>query len=144
MQIKLLDLHSKPNETADTIAAYVSQSPTKLGLLFKYVASGADNYNTMFGGVRTGGKKNAFVNLKNFNPALMGIGCPAHLLSDCIQHGTDALEVGTESTVLKTYKCFSAYTVHLGRLKEFCDFSKVTYRQLSYQRKHIGYHCFQL
>jgi hypothetical protein len=41
-------------------------------------------------------------NLKNIiKPAVIGVGCPAHVLNNCILHGTDPIEIDIESIVLK-------------------------------------------
>jgi hypothetical protein len=52
LQIKLLEVESKPNATAQTIAAYVSETASNYGLLSKCVAFAGDNCNTMFGGLK--------------------------------------------------------------------------------------------
>ena len=111
LQIKLLEVESKPNETADTIAASVSETLSNYGLLSKCVAFAGDNCNTMFGGLKKGGGKNVFANLKNIvKSSLTGVGCPAHVLNNCIQHGTDTLEIDIESIVLKVYNFVSLLT----------------------------------
>jgi hypothetical protein len=46
-------------------------------------------------------------NLKNIiKPSLICVGCPAHVLNNCIQQGTDTLEIDIESIVLKVYSYF--------------------------------------
>jgi hypothetical protein len=87
LQIKLLEVKSKPNETAHTIAAYVSETLSNYGLLSKCVAFTGDNCNTMFGGLKKVEKM--FANLNIIKPSLIGVGCPAHVLNNCIQHGTN-------------------------------------------------------
>jgi len=65
----------------------------------------------MFGGLKKGGGKNVFANLKNIiKPSLISVGCPAHVLNNCIQHGTDTLEIDIESIVLKVYNFVSLLT----------------------------------
>jgi phage tail sheath gpL-like len=97
LEIKLLEVESKPNATAHTVAASVSETVSNYGLLSKCVAYAGDNCNTMFGGLKKGGGKNVLANLKNIiKPSLIGIGCPAHVLNNCIQHGTDTLETDME------------------------------------------------
>jgi hypothetical protein len=136
LQIKLLEVESKPNETAHTIAAYVSETLSNYGLLSKCVAFAGDNCNTMFGGLKKGGGKNVFANLKNIiKPSLIGVGCPAHVLNNCIQHGTDTLEIDIESIVLKVYNYFSIYTVRVESLRQFCEFVDIEYEQLLYHSK---------
>lgn len=57
-------MQSQPNETADAIAAYVSETLSNHGLLSKCVAFAGDNCNTLFGGLKKGGGRNAFANLE--------------------------------------------------------------------------------
>jgi hypothetical protein len=84
LQIKLLEVESKPNETAHTIAVYVSETLSNYGLLSKCVTYEGDNCNTMFGGLKKGGGKNVLANLKNIiKQSLIGVGCPAHVLTLC-------------------------------------------------------------
>lgn len=74
-----------PNETADTIAKYVKETPL-LGSL-KYVAFTGDNCNTMFGGLNDPKKAiNVFAYLKKMleNKSLIGVGCSAHILNNSV------------------------------------------------------------
>jgi hypothetical protein len=90
----------------------------------------------MFGGLKKAGGKNVLANLKNIiKPSLIGVGCPAHFLNNCIQHGTDTLEIDIESIVLKVYNYFSIYTVRVESLKQFCEFVDIEYEQLLYHSK---------
>jgi len=75
-----------------------------------------------------------FANLNIIKPSLIGVGCPAHVLNNCIQHGTDTLKIDIESTVLKVYNYFSIYTVRVESLKQFCEFN-IEYEQLLYHSK---------
>jgi hypothetical protein len=46
--------------------------------------------------------------------SLIGVGSAAHVLNNCMQHGTDTLQIDIESIVLKVYNYFSIYTVKSG------------------------------
>lgn len=87
----------------------------------------------MFGGVARTSTNNVFAKLKNnTNANLIGVGCPAHILNNCLQHGMDALDFDIQSVILKIYNYFSVYTVRTESLKEFCEFVNVEYKQLMY------------
>jgi len=53
---------------------------------------------------------------------IIGIGCPAHILNNCIQYAIDGLPIDIESIILKIYNYFSIYTVRTKSLKKFCSF----------------------
>ena len=61
---------------------------------------------------------------------MVGVGCPAHVLHNCIQHGREILPIDVECIVLKIYNYFSVYTVRTEALKEFCVFMDINYRSL--------------
>ncbi|PIK59057.1 putative golgin subfamily A member 6C [Apostichopus japonicus] len=97
LQTKVIDLQSLADETAAMIASYITGILEDKDILQKCVAFSGDNCNTNFGGLRRG-DGNVFANLKrSVNPNLIGIGCPAHILNNCIQHGADRLSVGIDS-----------------------------------------------
>ncbi|XP_076807661.1 uncharacterized protein LOC143450824 [Clavelina lepadiformis] len=83
------------NETADTIATNVKDALEKRMLLKKCVAFTGDNCNTMFGGLRRNEQgNNVFAKLKKMlNPSLIGVGCSAHVLNNCIHHGAERLQL---------------------------------------------------
>ena len=93
LQLKLIEFTNKANETADTIATYVNDTLEKRMLLKKCVAFTESNYNTMFGGLRHNELGNTvFAKLKKMlNPSLIGVGCSAHVLSNCIRHGAERM-----------------------------------------------------
>ncbi|XP_030049150.1 protein FAM200B-like [Microcaecilia unicolor] len=142
LQSKLIDVHITPDETAESISTCIKNTLDRHSLFQKCIAFAGDNCNTNFGGVqlRAAGQ-NVFANLKKMkgkssgNGTLVEIGCPAHVLNNCIQHGADTLDVDIESIVLKIYNYFSIYTVRTEHLKEYCEFVEVEYRQLLYHCK---------
>lgn len=61
-------------------------------------------------------------NLKNIlKKEIVGIGCSAHILHNCIQHGTGVLKIDFESLVKKLFNFFSVYTVRTETLKLVCE-----------------------
>uniref|UniRef100_A0A8C4S9U8 HAT C-terminal dimerisation domain-containing protein n=1 Tax=Erpetoichthys calabaricus TaxID=27687 RepID=A0A8C4S9U8_ERPCA len=118
-------LDSMPNETSETISKYLVDTLKKYHLSSKCIAFSGDNANVNFGGIS---RRDAL------QCPLVGVGCPAHVLHNCIQHGADLLPVGVETIVLKMFNYFSIYTICTQALKDFCDFIDVTYQQLLYSK----------
>lgn len=137
IKVKILDLQEVSNEKAVTIAAVIENVLKKHNLQDKLVAFSGDNTNTNFGGINRRGKENIFHLLKQkFNPNLVGVGCPAHVLHNALHHGLDQLGAfDMDSLVLKVFNFFSIYTVRTAELKEFCDFVDIEYRNLLYHSK---------
>ncbi|XP_066492309.1 uncharacterized protein [Tiliqua scincoides] len=131
IQTKLVELRSAPNETSDTISFHVSDTLTQLGIVEKCVAFAGDHTNTNFGGFQESEGDSVFTKLeKSVNNNIVGIGCPAHILSNAIQHGADTLGIDLECVVMKLYNYFSIYTVRTEQLKEYCEFVDINYKQL--------------
>jgi len=65
LQTKLLHVHSKPNETAQTIAQYVQGTLQINYLVGECTAFLGDKCNTKFGGVTLASTKNVFAKLKD-------------------------------------------------------------------------------
>jgi hypothetical protein len=122
LQSKLLEVKNTVNELSLTIATEVKETLNKNGLLQKCVSFTGDNCNTNFGGVqKKKGGNNVFSHLKNDIPYLVGIGCPAHILNNCIHHGADQMTIDVESIMYKIYQYFNIYTIRTETLKEYCD-----------------------
>lgn len=128
--VKLIKIKALPNETSQTVFEFLTEVLKKHNLLKKVVEFSADNCNTKFGGLQRAGKNNKFAKLKSSNPALVGIGCPAHILHNNAQYGFDGLPIDVESIVMKIYNYFSIYTVRVEKLKDFCEFADLGYKQL--------------
>ena len=120
LQSKLIEFTNKANETADTIATYVKDTLEKRMLLKKCVSFTGDNCNTMFVGLRRNEQgNNVFAKLKKMlNPSLIGVGCSAHVLNNCIHHGGERMNIDIENNINKIYQYFSIYTVRTEQLKE--------------------------
>ena len=78
-------------------------------LLKKRVAFTLDNCSTMFGRLRRNEQGNkVFAKLiKTLNPSLIGGGCSAHVLKNCIRYGADRMNIDIEINIDKIYQYFS-------------------------------------
>lgn len=92
----------------------------KHDLLEKCVSFTADNSNVNFCGVNRHPGQNVWTNFKKtlLEKDIVGVGCPAHILRNCIQHGTDNLHIDIESVVMKLFNYFSVNTVRTDALKD--------------------------
>ena len=61
---------------------------------------------------------------------LLGIGCAAHIVHNCLQTAVDVLPIDVEVLAVKIYKYFHIYTVRVTELKSFCDFVDIEYNKL--------------
>lgn len=61
---------------------------------------------------------------------LIGIGCFAHIVHDTVMAASDCLPVDIETVVVKLYSYFYIYAVRVEKLKEFCEFVEIEYKQL--------------
>ena len=132
MQSKLIEFTNKANETVDTIATYVKDTLEKTMLLKKCVAFTEHNCNTVFGGLRRNEQgNNVLAKLKKMlNPLLIGVGCSAHALNNCIHHGTERMNIDIENNINKIYQYFSIYAVTTEQLKEYREFANCEYKKL--------------
>jgi hypothetical protein len=75
----------------------------------------------MFGGLRWDAEgKNVFAKLINLldNKALTGVGCPAHILNNCVRHAVENLDVYIECIIFKICQYFHIYAVQTEQLKK--------------------------
>ena len=77
-----------------------------------------DNCNTNFGGIRRRRGNNVFTHLKSEVPALVGVGCPAHILNNCLHHGVNQMSLDLESIIYKAYQHFSIFIIRTEQLKD--------------------------
>jgi hypothetical protein len=63
------------------------------------------------------------------NKALIGVGCPAHILNNCVHHAAENLDVDIECIIFKIFQYFHIYTVRTEQLKEYCDFVEIEYKK---------------
>ncbi|XP_044015774.1 uncharacterized protein LOC122857590 [Aphidius gifuensis] len=125
------------DEKAETISTLIENVLDQHSLLNKLVAFSGDNTNTNFGGRKRGGQNNIFCLLKNkINTNLVGVGCPAHVLHNAIEHALGQFGLyDIDSIVLKIHNYFKIYTVRISELQEFCEFVDITFRDLLYHSK---------
>lgn len=136
IQSKLLEVLSTPNETSETVAEIIKTTLEKHDLLAKCVSFTGDNANVNFGGVNRLPGQNVWSKLKTLlEKDLVGVGCPAHILHNCAQHGTDTLKIDLASVIMKIFNYFSVYTVRTEALKEICDYIDINYHKLLYHSK---------
>lgn len=85
IQLRIVELKSLQNEKSETICDLISTTLEHCHLKNKCIAFTADNCNTNFGGVQRKGQNNVFFRLKNvLQKEVIGVGCPAHILHNCI------------------------------------------------------------
>ena len=113
-----------------TIANEVKETLKKRRLFDKCISFTGDNCNTNFGGIHRKRGKNVFTHLKSEVPALVEVGCPAHILNNCLHHGVNQMSLDLESIIYKTYQHFSIYTVCTAQLKDYCVFVEIEYKKL--------------
>ncbi|XP_068779569.1 uncharacterized protein [Struthio camelus] len=135
LQTRVMAVEPEPGEPAPAAAAAVLawEILERHGLRQKCVAIVGDSRNAMFGGL---GPAEGPVDVPGLRELLKGAfiatDCPAHILSNCIQHGADSLEVDIQSVVWKIYTYVSVYAVWTEPLKDFLEFAKREYRRLLY------------
>lgn len=131
IQVKLLQLQDLPGETSEQLNGYVFNTLKTHNLVDKCIGLAADNTNTNFGGMKRKGVNNLFKKLNaSRGKPLVGIGCVAHILNNCVQNATDVLPIDVEVIVVKLFKHFYIYTVRVNELKQFCDFVNVEYKKM--------------
>ena len=92
IQTKILELDITPNETSETISKYILRTLQRYDLSSKCLVFAGDNANVNFGGINRKENRNVFSHLKEaLSKPLVGVGCPAHVLHNCIQHGVDLM-----------------------------------------------------
>jgi hypothetical protein len=129
VQDNILDFISLRGETSDLQCAMLKEVSDKFALQNRIVALCADNTNTNFGGCRRLGKSNVWRKLETeLKRQIIGIGCGAHIVHNCLQCAVDCLPIDIECFAVKVYKHFNIYTVE--ELKIFCDFAGNYYAKL--------------
>ena len=64
----------------------------KRRLFDKCISFTGNNCNTNFGGICRRRGNNVFIYLKSEVPGLVGVGCPAHILNNCLHHGVKSYD----------------------------------------------------
>jgi hypothetical protein len=73
-----------------------------------------------------------------FKKELVDAGCPAHILHNYIQHGTNTLSLAIECIIMKIYNYFSVCTVRTEDLESYCEFVD----SYCHTAEQDGHHCF--
>ena len=120
---KIMDFVSLPGETTDLQCDVLKEVIQKFNLGNKIVALCADNTNTNFGGCRRLGKTNVWRKLEaELEREIIGIGCGAHIIHNCLQCAVDCLPIDIKCFTVKVYKYFYIYSVRVAEPKTFCKF----------------------
>ena len=67
---------------------------------------------------------------KELGRNIVGVGCGAHIVHNCIQTAVDVFPIEVESLVVKIYIYFHIYTVRDTQLKEFFEFVEIDYKKV--------------
>lgn len=128
----ILNIHSLPNETAETVTSVISKDINSYGLNKKVVGFLADNANVNFGSIARQTEKNVHAMLcKTMKRNILPIGCAAHIFHNALGIATNKeLPIDIENIIVKIYFHFSIYTVRTEKLKDFCEFVNVQYKTL--------------
>ena len=104
---KIIDFVSLPGKTSDLQCDMLKKVIQKFNLRNKIVALCADNTNTNFDGCRRLGKNNVWRKLEaELERKIIGIGCGAHIIHNCLQCAVDCLPIDIECFAVKVYKYF--------------------------------------
>ncbi|CAH0546166.1 unnamed protein product [Brassicogethes aeneus] len=131
VQVKILEIKEQPGETSDIISNYIIDTLARYDLTSKLLGISADNTNCNFGGASRRGLNNVFHKIKStVNRPLIGIGCLAHIMNNCVKTAADCLPMDIEAVIVKIYLYFHTYTVRTEELKHFCEFVDIEYKKL--------------
>lgn len=121
IQVKLLEHKDLPEVSSEISNEYICNTLLKIYFVSKCISLSADISKTNFGGPNRLGKNNLFKKFNNScSTSIVGVGCVAHILNNCIQNSIDILSFAIEVIVIKIYKYFYIYTVRVSTLKTFC------------------------
>lgn len=137
IQVSLIDIQSKQNETSETISNYVYDSLRDKNLSDKLVAFSADNAATNFGSKDRGGQNNVFFTLKSLtnNQNIIGVGCVAHIFNNSVHSALDSLPLCFESIVMQIRNHFATFTVRTEELKSISSELDIHFKQILYHSK---------
>jgi hypothetical protein len=115
-----LDFQSLPGNKPEMLTSYLSLVFKTHSLSNKFVGFCGDNCNIEFGGVKLKGANNVYISLrKGIRRNIVGVGCGAHIVQNCLQTVT-VLPVRIKALVVKIYKYVHIYTMRVTWLKWFC------------------------
>ena len=131
VQVLLLNLRSMPSETSQQIIDFIHTSLQENDLDVKQLTSFcADNASVNLGGSQLNGKNNVFYRLSERATQLIPVGCPAHILHNAAEKGSDRLTVDIETIVMKIGSHFKSQTSRAVSLKQFCKKLNTNYSTL--------------
>lgn len=130
VKVKMLEFTSIPNETSETVAGLIKGTAEKNNIVEKVAGFCGDNCPTNFGSVERGGENNVYHRLKQWRPAIYGIGCGAHASHNTMKFACSQLPVNIEYIVVKIFTHFYIYTVRVEALKSICELEEIEYAQL--------------
>ena len=90
----------------------------------------ADNAFVNFGNSQLSGQNNVFYRLKQRATQLIPVGCPAHILHNAAEKGSDGLTVDIETIVMKIGSHSKRQTSRAMSLKQFCEKFDTNYSTL--------------
>ncbi|CAH1099089.1 unnamed protein product [Psylliodes chrysocephalus] len=120
VHVKLLDFQSIVGETSQILSDHLVAVIRKFNISEKTVGYCGDNCNMNFGADYA----------REIGREIIGIGCGAHIVHNCLQNAVDVLPIDLESLVVKIYKYVHIYTVRVTQLQEFCTLVNVEYKKL--------------
>jgi hypothetical protein len=101
VKVKLLDFQSVPGETSEILTKYLLSVIKNHDLSKKVVGFCGDNSNTTFGGVKRNGENNVHSRLKKeMGRNIVGVGCGARIVHNCLQTAVDVLPIEVEALVV--------------------------------------------
>jgi hypothetical protein len=81
---------------------------------------------------------------KEMGRNIVGVGCGAHIVHNCLQTAVDVLPIEVEALVVKLYQYFHIYTLRVTQRKEFCEFVHLNTKRFCNMAISDFFHCFQL
>ena len=120
-----------PSETSQQIIDFIHTSLQENDLDVKQLTSFcAGNASVNFGGSQLNGKNNVFYRLSEQATQLIPVGCPAHILPNAAEKGSDRLTVDIETIVMKIGSHCKSQTSRAVSLKQLCKKLNTNYSTL--------------
>ena len=122
-----------PSETSQQIISidFIHTSLQENNLDLKRLTSFCtDNAPVNFGCSQLSGQNNVFYRLKQRATQLIPVGCPAHILHNAAEKGSDRLTVDIETIVMKIGSHFKSHTSRAVSLEQFCEKLDTNYSTL--------------
>jgi hypothetical protein len=102
VKVKLSDLQSFLGETSEILTSTLVLVKKEHELEHKVTGLCVDNCNINFGGVKKRDNNNVYSPLKKeFHQGIVGVGCAAHTMYNCLQTAVDVLSIDIEILVVE-------------------------------------------